>query len=88
LRRERVPLDAVSVLIQEAGSGATQLTLNARKPSTRLAGQAADHYAALDQLGPAFTWKTPVWLAGNVVRRRKAACSRAMSTCRAAAIPS
>ncbi len=68
LRRERVPLDAVSVLIQEAGSGATQLALNARKPVNPASlAKLLTTYAALDQLGPAFTWKTPVWLAGTVV---------------------
>jgi serine-type D-Ala-D-Ala carboxypeptidase/endopeptidase (penicillin-binding protein 4) len=68
LRRERVPLDAVSVVIQEAGSGATQLALNARKPVNPASlAKLLTTYAALDQLGPAFTWKTPVWLAGNVV---------------------
>ena len=63
-----MPLDAVSVLMQEAGSGATRLALNARKPVNPASlAKLLTTYAALDQLGPAFTWKTPVWLAGNVV---------------------
>ena len=32
LRRERVPLAAVSVLVQEVGSGLTRVTLNAHQP--------------------------------------------------------
>ena len=43
LQRERVPLEAVSVLVQEAGSGTTRLTLNAQQAGQPgLAGQAAD----------------------------------------------
>ena len=67
LRREGVPLDAVSVLVQEVGSGNTRLTLNAQKPVNPASlAKLLTTYAALDQLGPAFTWKTPVWLAGRV----------------------
>jgi serine-type D-Ala-D-Ala carboxypeptidase/endopeptidase (penicillin-binding protein 4) len=67
LQRERVPLDAVSVLIQEAGSGTTRLTLNAGKAVNPASlAKLLTTYAALDQLGPAFTWKTPVWLAGRL----------------------
>lgn len=67
LQRERVPLEAVSVLVQEAGSGATRLTLNAHKPVNPASlAKLLTTYAALDQLGPAFTWKTPVWLAGRL----------------------
>jgi D-alanyl-D-alanine carboxypeptidase/D-alanyl-D-alanine-endopeptidase (penicillin-binding protein 4) len=67
LRREQVPQEALSVLVQEAGSGATRLSLNARQPVNPASlAKLLTTYAALDQLGPAFTWKTPVWLAGKV----------------------
>ena len=67
LQRERVPLEALSVLVQEAGSGATRLTLNAQKPVNPASlAKLLTTYAALDLLGPAFTWKTPVWLAGRL----------------------
>lgn len=67
LRRERVPLAAVSVLVQEAGSGFTRVTLNAHQPVNPASlAKLLTTYAALDQLGPAYTWKTPVWLAGRV----------------------
>ena len=67
LQRERVPLEAMSVLVQEAGSGTTRLTLNAQKPVNPASlAKLLTTYAALDQLGPAFTWKTPVWLAGRL----------------------
>ncbi len=67
LRREGVPLDAMSVLVQEAGSGPTRLTLNAHRavnPASLF--KLLTTYAALDQLGPAYTWKTPVWLNGRL----------------------
>ena len=67
LQRERVPLEALSVWVQEAGSGTTRLALNADKPVNPASlAKLLTTYAALDQLGPAFTWKTPVWLAGRL----------------------
>ena len=67
LQREGVPQDALSVLVQEVGSGTTRLTLNALKPVNPASlAKLLTTYAALDQLGPAFTWKTPVWLGGRV----------------------
>ncbi len=67
LQREGVPQDALSVLVQEVGSGTTRLTLNALKPVNPASlAKLLTTYAALDQLGPAFTWKTPVWLAGRL----------------------
>jgi len=67
LRREGVPLDAVAVLVQEAGNAAPRLALNARMPVNPASlAKLLTTYAALDQLGPSFTWETPVWLAGRV----------------------
>ena len=67
LQREHVPLEAVSVLVQEVGSGRTRVTLNANRPVNPASlAKLLTTYAALDQLGPAFTWKTPVWLNGRL----------------------
>jgi serine-type D-Ala-D-Ala carboxypeptidase/endopeptidase (penicillin-binding protein 4) len=67
LQRERIPLDAVSVLVQEAGSGATRVSHNARQPMNPASVmKLLTTYAALDELSPAYTWKTPVWLAGPI----------------------
>jgi serine-type D-Ala-D-Ala carboxypeptidase/endopeptidase (penicillin-binding protein 4) len=67
LQRERIPLDAVSVLVQEAGSGATRVSHHARQPMNPASVmKLLTTYAALDELGPAHTWKTPVWLAGPI----------------------
>jgi D-alanyl-D-alanine carboxypeptidase/D-alanyl-D-alanine-endopeptidase (penicillin-binding protein 4) len=67
LAREGVPIDAVSVVVQEAGSGRTQVSLNAgASVNPASLAKLLTTYAALDELGPAFTWKTPVWFGGPV----------------------
>jgi serine-type D-Ala-D-Ala carboxypeptidase/endopeptidase (penicillin-binding protein 4) len=67
LQRERIPLDAVSVLVQEVGSGTTRLSHNAQQPMNPASVmKLLTTYAALDELGPAHSWKTPVWLAGRI----------------------
>ncbi|MES2957601.1 MAG: D-alanyl-D-alanine carboxypeptidase/D-alanyl-D-alanine-endopeptidase [Pseudomonadota bacterium] len=67
LKRERVPPQALSVLVQEVGNGTARLALNAQRPVNPASlFKLVTTYAALDRLGPAFTWKTPVWLAGRI----------------------
>ena len=63
LARAEVPLEAVSVLLQDArGHDAPRLSLNAdlaRNPASVL--KLVTTSAALDLLGPAYTWSTPVY---------------------------
>jgi D-alanyl-D-alanine carboxypeptidase/D-alanyl-D-alanine-endopeptidase (penicillin-binding protein 4) len=67
LQRARVPHDAVAVLLQEAGTGRTLLSHNAQTPVNPASlAKLLTTLAALDQLGPAWTWSTPVWLQGSV----------------------
>jgi serine-type D-Ala-D-Ala carboxypeptidase/endopeptidase (penicillin-binding protein 4) len=67
LQRERIPADAVSVLVQEVGTGTTRLAHNVRTPMNPASVfKLLTTYAALDELGPAYTWKTPVWFNGPV----------------------
>lgn len=67
LQRARVPPDALSVLLQEAGSGRTVLTHQAQTPVNPASlAKLLTTLAALDQLGPAWSWTTPVWLLGPV----------------------
>lgn len=76
LQRERVPADALSVVVEEVADA----TPDGRVPAARqrlvhLADRPQNPasltkllttYAALDLLGPAWTWRTPVWLNGEV----------------------
>ncbi len=65
LQRERIPLDAVSVLVQEAGTGTTRVSHNAQQPMNPASVmKLLTTYAALDELGPSYSWKTPLWFAG------------------------
>jgi serine-type D-Ala-D-Ala carboxypeptidase/endopeptidase (penicillin-binding protein 4) len=67
LQRERIPLEAVSVLVQEAGTATTRVSHKATQPMNPASvAKLLTTYAALDELGPAYTWKTPVWLAGAI----------------------
>jgi D-alanyl-D-alanine carboxypeptidase/D-alanyl-D-alanine-endopeptidase (penicillin-binding protein 4) len=67
LQRARVPEEALSVTVQELGSARSVLALNPREPVNPASlVKLVTTYAALDQLGPAWTWSTPVWLLGNV----------------------
>ncbi len=67
LQRARVPEAAVAVLLQEVGSGRTLLSHNAQAPMNPASvAKLLTTIAALDQLGPAWTWATPVWLNGPV----------------------
>ena len=66
LDRARVPREALSVVVQELGrSGAPRLSWQAQaevNPASLM--KLFTTYAALDLLGPAWTWRTPVWLQG------------------------
>jgi D-alanyl-D-alanine carboxypeptidase/D-alanyl-D-alanine-endopeptidase (penicillin-binding protein 4) len=67
LQRARVPAEALSVVIQELPGGRPVLALNqgtAVNPASLF--KLLTTFAALDQLGPAWTWQTPVWLQGPV----------------------
>ena len=68
LKNAGVPLDAIAVAIHDASSGRRVLQWREDQPVnpaslTKLLTTAA----ALDRLGPAYTWATPVWLAGPLV---------------------
>jgi serine-type D-Ala-D-Ala carboxypeptidase/endopeptidase (penicillin-binding protein 4) len=66
LQRARVPAAALSVVVQEAG-GATLLSVQATQAVNPASlAKLVTTYAALDRLGPAWRWRTPVWLTGAV----------------------
>ncbi len=68
LAQARVPLDAISMVIVDAdGQSAPRLRHRAdaqMNPASTM--KLVTTYAALDLLGPAYTWRTPVWLDGPV----------------------
>jgi D-alanyl-D-alanine carboxypeptidase/D-alanyl-D-alanine-endopeptidase (penicillin-binding protein 4) len=67
LARAKVPSEAFSVIVQEAGSGRSRLSWRADAPINPASlTKLLTTYAALDLLGPAWTWQTPVWLDGVV----------------------
>lgn len=64
-------LSAVVLPVPEAGSGPGQARLSwqaeARRPAASLM-KLFTTFAALERLGPAWTWRTPVWLDGDLRR--------------------
>ncbi len=72
LVRARLPRDAITLLVLDAqGSGGVRLSHRAREavnPASVM--KLVTTFAALDLLGPAFTWTTPVYLDGPVVDGR------------------
>lgn len=69
LERAQVPLDAISLLVLDAdGKEAPRLSHRSDVPMNPASVmKLVTTYAALDLLGPAFVWRTPVWLDGPVV---------------------
>lgn len=69
LKRAQVPTNAVAMLVMEAdGRTAPRLSHRAEQPMNPASVmKLVTTYAALDLLGPAYTWRTPVWVEGQVV---------------------
>ncbi len=68
LAQAQIPLDAVSFMLADAdGQSAPQLSHQpdaAMNPASVM--KLVTTYAALDLLGPTYTWRTPVWLTGRL----------------------
>ena len=63
-----VPLDALAVVVQEVGSSRSRIAWQADQAMNPASlTKLATTYAALELLGPAWSWSTPVWLQGSVV---------------------
>jgi len=68
LARAKVPAEAMVVLVQEVGSTRPRLAWQADVPVNPASiMKIVTTSAALDLLGPAWTWSTPVWLQGPIV---------------------
>ncbi len=67
LQRAAIPLDAVAVVVQELGAAQPALAWRADEPMNPASVmKLPTTMAALDRLGPAFTWSTPLWLNGTL----------------------
>ena len=67
LRQARVPQDALSAVVLAVEGGSPRLAWHgevARNPASVM--KLVTTYAALELLGPAFTWQTPVYVQGTV----------------------
>ncbi|WP_425257410.1 D-alanyl-D-alanine carboxypeptidase/D-alanyl-D-alanine endopeptidase [Rubrivivax sp. RP6-9] len=67
LQRARVPADALAVVVREVGTDRHVLSAGAQRAVNPASlTKLLTTLAALDRLGPAWTWTTPVWLHGRV----------------------
>ena len=67
LQRANVPIEAISVVVQETGTGRSVLLWQEQRslnPASLM--KLLTTMAALDRLGPSYAWLTPVWLTGPV----------------------
>ena len=67
LKQAGIPLDAIAVEVRAVGAHKPLLTLNAERamnPASTM--KLLTTYAALELLGPAYTWKTEAWLDGEL----------------------
>ena len=71
LTAAHIPLDAVSVLLTDAGSASTPRLSHRAEVALQPASvmKLVTTFAALDLLGPAYRWQTPVWLDGPIDSR-------------------
>lgn len=67
LDRVKLPPESVVVVVQEVGSSRNRLAWRETAPVNPASlTKLVTTYAALDLLGPAWAWNTPVWLQGTV----------------------
>ena len=67
LQRAKLPEEALSVVLEEAGSGRSLVAWQEQRlVNPASLSKLVTTFAALDRLGPAWTWRTPVWLLGEL----------------------
>lgn len=67
LKKVGIPLNAVAVEVRELGKHGPLIALNTQRamnPASTM--KLVTTYAALDMLGPAYTWETEAWLDGEL----------------------
>jgi D-alanyl-D-alanine carboxypeptidase/D-alanyl-D-alanine-endopeptidase (penicillin-binding protein 4) len=69
MRQQGLPPAAVSIVVRDAANGTLMLDMNPTTPRTPASVmKLLPTYAALDILGPAYTWKTRAWTDGTLSR--------------------
>jgi serine-type D-Ala-D-Ala carboxypeptidase/endopeptidase (penicillin-binding protein 4) len=64
---DKVPRDAVVMMVQEVGASRPRLAWQVDKPVNPASlMKLVTTFSSLELLGPAWTWSTPVWLQGSV----------------------
>ncbi len=67
LERAKVPREALVAIVQEVGSNSARLSWQPERPVNAASlMKLVTTDAALELLGPAWSWNTPVWLQGSV----------------------
>lgn len=67
LKAAGLPQGSVAVLVQEAGARFPRVSVNTGRPmSPASVMKLVTTYAALETLGPAYTWRTEAWAAGGI----------------------
>ncbi len=67
LKAAAIPASAVAVVVQEVSVNLPRVSVNAGQPLNPASlMKLLTTYAALETLGPAFTWKTEVWINGEI----------------------
>ena len=67
LDRARLPRDALVAVVQEAGTSKPRLAWQAERPANPASlMKLLTTFSALELLGPAWAWSTPVWLQGTL----------------------
>jgi D-alanyl-D-alanine carboxypeptidase/D-alanyl-D-alanine-endopeptidase (penicillin-binding protein 4) len=67
LKEAHIPQSGIAVVVREAGKRAPLISINAQRPmSPASTMKLLTTFAALDLLGPAYTWKTEAYIDGDL----------------------
>ena len=67
LERLKIPREAIAVVVRHPLTGEDRLSLQADRPTNPASIiKLLTTFAALERLGPSWTWRTPVWLGGRI----------------------